>query len=101
MTKKVSHRIWVVVMLVVVAGLVITAYIFVQNWPNYEQNSKIEQDAINQKNPNICDQIVGATQDTYSLPGPNGVQTVHATYNQNQSRARCKAQAKTGQNYVY
>lgn len=95
MATKRSHKILIALLLIGVTALVIGSYFAVQYWPNYDENNKIHIQAAEQHNPNICDQIVGATRVNVTRPGPNTT-VIQATqiYTQNQSRERCKAQAK-------
>lgn len=62
-----------------------------------EQNNAIVDQAIQQKDPALCDQINGETSVNMPLPGGNKVQT----YDEATSKQRCKQQAEAGQPYVY
>lgn len=68
----------------------------------YDKNNAITQQAISQKNPALCDDIIGSTTATYPLPQANGkVENHTSVYNQQDSITRCKDQAQHGSSYVY
>jgi len=88
-----------VVIMFFVRGSIDSSYTnYSESTPNtIEQNNAIVDQAIQQKDPALCDQINGETSVNIPLPGGNKVQT----YDEATSKQRCKQQAEAGQPYVY
>lgn len=88
------------IILVLLTGNMYSGYIdtkYSETTNTIEQNNAIVDQAIQQKDPAVCDQINGETSVNMPLPGGNKVQT----YDEATSKQRCKQQAEAGQPYVY
>ena len=62
-----------------------------------DQNNAIQAEAIEQKDSSLCDNISGETSASIPLPSGNKLQT----FDEAESKQRCKTQATAGQPYVY
>ena len=92
----------VVIIAAIVVMIFVTGPLMTNSQETYqanttEKNNAIQNQAIQEKNPSLCDQISGETSVSMPLPGGNKVKT----YDEATSKQRCKQQAEAGQPFVY
>jgi len=125
MTTKQSHTTWLVILAVGVIVVMTSIVLIVMvrehiidiakqsddtsnsqskeaDSQTYATNNEVQAQAIEQKNPTLCEQITGPTSVSFPLPtANNGVQNTTRIFDQAESITRCQTQAKAGTNFVY